>query len=117
MVDQGMQEVPRSEVRRRDLLDGGFALSLLTLAIVAGYVTLAPATSRARTVATSPAAPRPGAEPLAVNAITIATPPAAQTSRNAAVSPKPDSSATGSRIATLTPQTMPAPASVPAPTV
>ena len=35
---------------RRHLLDGGYAVFLLTLAVVTGYVVLAPSTSRARPV-------------------------------------------------------------------
>src|SRR5438128_3874201 len=115
MVEQRMQEVemqdvPRSEVRRRDLLDGGFALSLLTLAIVAGYVTLAPTASRAKTVATSPA--RPSSEPRPINTITTAA-PTPELPHDVTSSP---ASGSRTRTATLTPSATPAPSSIPAPT-
>ncbi len=54
-MTEGMNEVPTQSARRH-LLDGGYALLLLTVAIVFGYGLLLPASLRARTLPSKEAA-------------------------------------------------------------
>jgi hypothetical protein len=82
-----MEDTPPAPATRRNILDGGFALTLLMTAILTGYVVLAPSPLRAKTITRTEGVGAMAIVPKAVNE--VALPALAPDKMVARVTPEP----------------------------